>query len=54
MGNQNHAKATVQSLKQGKTFKTFENKILSPRNKDRKFLNSTFFFSFAPTLSPYS
>ena len=35
-----------------KIFKTFGNKILSPRNKDRKFLNLTF-FSFAPTLSPY-
>ena len=37
----------------GKHF-SFGNKILSPRNYDRKFLNSTFFFSFAPTLSPYS
>ena len=36
-----------------KHLKTFGNKILSPRNKDRKFLNSTFFY-FAPTLSPYS
>ena len=39
-----------------KTFKTFGNKILSPRNKDRKFLNSTFFVLLLhyPTLSPYS
>ena len=70
MGNQNHAfiYATVQPSKERKTFKTFGNEILSPRNKDHKFLNLTFFFfffffffvcfffffSFAPTLSPYS
>ena len=34
---------------------TLVNEFLSPRNEDRQFVNLTcFFFSFAPTFSPYS
>ena len=35
------------------TFNMFGNKIISQRNKERTFLNSTI-FAFASTLSPYS
>ena len=45
-------KQLLRHQNKGKRLKRLEKK-LSPINKDRKILDSTF-FSFAPTLSPYS